>query len=84
MQYSFLLQFFDRGRIGFVLIHVDHSWRLIFGGLQHFAEEPFGGSRVSFALSMKSIVRPVESNGCDPSDTVTGKLEKLNRQSEIS
>src|SRR5262245_42408278 len=25
-----------------------------------------------------------DGNGCDPSDTVTGKLEKLNRQSDLA
>src|SRR4030095_370596 len=47
-QNSFLLQFLDRGRVGPVLIYVDDPCGLMFGGLEHLAEEPFGGPRVSF------------------------------------
>jgi putative transposase len=45
-QDSFLLQLFDRGRVGFVPVDVDHSRRLIFGSLQHLAEEALGGLRI--------------------------------------
>ena len=44
---SFLLQFFNRRWVGFVLIDVDNSRRLMFESLEHFAEESFGRLRVS-------------------------------------
>jgi hypothetical protein len=52
-QDSFLLQFFDRERIGFVPIDVDDPWGLMFGSLQHLAEEAFGCPRVSFCADHK-------------------------------
>ena len=39
---------FDRRRTGWILIDVDHSPRWTPCGLEHLAEEPFGGARVSF------------------------------------
>src|SRR5262249_24494463 len=44
---SFPLQFFNRRWVGFVLIEVDNSRRLMFESLEHFAEESFGRLRVS-------------------------------------
>jgi hypothetical protein len=52
-QDSLLLQVLDRGRVGPVLIDVDDPWVLMFGGLQHFAKESFGGPRVSFCAEHK-------------------------------
>jgi hypothetical protein len=45
---SFFLQLLDRRGIGWIFIDVDHSRRWVRCGLEHLAEEPFGGSRVSF------------------------------------
>src|SRR5262245_49793162 len=45
---SFFLQLLGRQRIGWILIDVDHSRRRMRCDLEHLAEEPFGGLRVSF------------------------------------
>src|SRR3954452_16549699 len=52
-KHSFVFQLLDSGRIGWLFIHVDDSWRGIAGAAQRLAEEAFRGRFVAFGGEQK-------------------------------